>query len=182
MARQGGGTAVPETRSWSWLIALIVVTPAVAFAVHRVSSGSMCGWDYGGVGGACRAIILISIIAGVAAGVFAALAARAFAKEHVKRGWLFAGLALVIAVLAILFARQFADYMRSGRVEMEDAMCTFARETLPDCVEQEWSKLDAESVRRAQPNCLADERSMADYQRCMPLQGCRQILECIRGR
>ena len=161
---------------WLWPI---VVTPVAAYVVHRVSSGSDCGWDYSAVGGACRAIILLSIVSGVVAGILTALAVRAM-PEQPQRAKGLAVTIVIVVVLGTLAAKQF-DEFQGGR-QMDDQMCTWVRETLPNCVEQLWGKSDAETVRRAQPGCRADEASLATYQRCMAVEDCQQILDCISGK
>lgn len=178
-SRGGGGTSVPEPRSAAtWLWAL-VVAPVAAYLVHRLGAGSGCGWDYSAVGGACRAIILLSVISGIVAGILAALAARAL-EEQPGRAKTLGAVAVLVVVLGTLAAKQFDDYGGGGR-EMDERMCTWVRETLPNCVAVVWSESDAETVRRAQPGCRADDRSIATYTRCMALEDCKQILDCISG-
>lgn len=108
----GGGTSVPERGSKLPLIALFLgVTPVVAYVVHMPYAS--CGWTWAGVGGVCRAILLISILAGLVAGGLASASARAFLAEDRRRAAILAALVVVTVVAAILAARQFGDYARS---------------------------------------------------------------------
>ncbi|MBA2539247.1 MAG: hypothetical protein H0V17_06405 [Deltaproteobacteria bacterium] len=181
MASRAGGTSVPEKRrSFAPWLVLVVSVPLATYVVHRLSSGTSCGWDYGGVGGACRAIILLSILAGAATGLLALFAARAL-PEHKDRALLLAVFAVIVVVTGTLAAKQFQEYrqsMRGGR-EMEAGMCAWVTETLPACVEKVWGKDEAEMVRRSQPDCTADERSIATYDKCMAMDDCKQVLDCI---
>jgi hypothetical protein len=170
----GGGTTIIANRSWGWLIAFVIITPGIAYAVHR--AGGACGWDYSARGGACRAVILLSLLAGGLGGGLAAVSAH---RASQQRGWIgLAGAAAVVLLLGILGARRFAGYMRGGTA-MDDRTCKFARETLPQCVEVVWSHADAETVRKAQPGCSADAQSIRLYEQCSMLTDCQQIVDCV---
>jgi len=171
----GGGTSLEAPRSRTWLVALVLVAPAGAYIVHRLG-GDGCGWSYGAMGGACRSVILLSLLAGGAAGALAAVATHRASQE---RSWSLHALgAIGVVVLAILSAREFADYGGVG-TRMTDAQCRFARQTLPDCVETVWGHDDAETVRKAQPGCYGDARSLRTYDQCAKLTDCKQIVDCV---
>ena len=104
MAQRAGGTSVPDKRSFAPWLVLLVSVPLATYLVHRMSSGTTCGWDYGGVGGACRAIILLSIVAGAATGMFALFAARAL-PDNKDRALLLGVLAIVTVVLGTMGAK-----------------------------------------------------------------------------
>ena len=199
---KAGGTSAPEPRSWSWLLAFVIDAVVATFLVHKLSAGDSCGWNYGGVGGACRAIILLSILSGLVSGVFAVVSANAFRDERRSRAWSFAIAAVVVVVLGTLAAKQFQDYRTvshyaevldghtfetfhdadrpdAGLHEMNDPMCTFAKETLPKCVGQVMGADAEATVRHAQPNCSADSHSMMTYEKCMVITDCKQVVDCV---
>jgi hypothetical protein len=118
---KAGGTSVPEPRTGGGWGAFAIVAPVAAYLVHRISSGDECGWDYGEVGGACRAIILLSVIAGAAAGGLAVAALRAKRADEPRRMRVLAGVAVVVVVLATLAAQQFQDYRHAGMRTMDRA-------------------------------------------------------------
>ncbi len=180
--RAGGGTSVPsKTVWWPWLVPL-AAGPLAAYVVHRLSAGNMCTWDYGAMGGACRAIILISVIVGVVVAVFSWLFARGLAKDNKTLAITFGILTPLVVVLGVAGGTQFAHYQASGRTEMDEQMCTWVRETLPTCIEEVWGPNDAETVREAQPTCFARDREITTYAKCMQLTGCKQIIDCVAGR
>jgi hypothetical protein len=105
-----GGTAVPEKRSAAPWVGFIVVAIAAAYLVHQLSSGDSCGWNYSAVGGACRAIILLSIISGLVAGALAATCIRAASNDNRGRAMVYGIVVVVAIVLGTLAAKQFEDY------------------------------------------------------------------------
>src|SRR5437763_492240 len=111
-AVKAGGTSVAPQGSWAPKLVFGAAAAIGAYVVHDVSSGSDCGWNYSAVGCACRAIILISVIAGVVAGALAAACARAMAEHESTRAWRNAGIAVGVLVLGTLAAKQFEDYRR----------------------------------------------------------------------
>lgn len=105
----GGGTSIEEPTSRAWLVALVVTAPLAAFAVHQIGA-PRTSWNYGAEGGAGRAIILLSVLSGLAAG---GLVAAAVHRAKQERAWLgFVLGAIVIVVLGAMGAAQFADYMQ----------------------------------------------------------------------
>ena len=176
---KAGGTSAARQRSWVWLAAFPIVGLAAGFLVHRISAGDACGWDYGAVGGACRAIILLAILSGLVAGGLAAVGARAIQDERTTRAWTLAIAAVVVVVLGTLAAKQFEDYRNAGLHEMDARLCTFVRETVPRCVSEQMGENAAAAVRRAQPDCMADSRWIVTYKKCLPLVDCKQLLDCI---
>jgi hypothetical protein len=179
--RAGGGTSVPEkTVLWPWLVPL-ACGPLAAYLVHSLSAGKMCTWDYGAMGGACRAIILIAVIVGIVVAVFTWLFARAIAKEKKTVAITFGILTPVVVVLGFAGGTQFAHYQASvaGGIEMDEPMCTWVRETLPNCIGEVWGPSEADMVRKAQPTCFADRTSIASYTKCMQVTGCKQIVDCV---
>ena len=115
--RVAGGTSIPEKRSFAPWVTFLVTAVAGAWLVHQLSSGDECGWNYGAVGGACRAIILLSILSGTFAGACAAGAVRARARDEGRRALVLAGLTIAALVVGTLCAKQFEDYRAavSGR-------------------------------------------------------------------
>lgn len=167
-----------------WLLVAAIVTPIAIFAIHYIGSdGADIGWDYGALGGAGRAIILISVVFGLVTGLFAGIAVRAHSNGASSRARSLGILALATVTLASLGARQFADYgaraRRPGETEMGAAMCTWVREKLPACVDIAMGTKEGDFVRRSQPDCWADERSIATYQRCMSVENCIEMVDCI---
>jgi hypothetical protein len=182
--RAGGGTSVPDkTVWWPWLVPL-AAGPVAGYIVKDLSAGNMCTWDYGAMGGACRAILLIAVIVGVVVAVFSWLFARGLANDRTTLAITFGILTPLVVVLGIAGGTQFAHYQASvgGGTEMEEGMCTWVRETLPACIETVWGPSEAETVRTAQPTCYADRRSIENYARCMKLTDCKQIIDCVAGR
>ncbi len=116
---EAGGTSLPERRARGGLVAFVLVAPVAAYLVHRISSGDECGWDYGAVGGACRVIILLSVLAGAVAGGLAVATVRARAADEPRRARVLALVAVVVVVLATLAAEQFQDYRHAGMRTME---------------------------------------------------------------
>jgi hypothetical protein len=116
---KAGGTSVPEPRSGGGWVAFVVVAPVAAYLVHRISSGDECGWDYSAVGGACRSIIMLSVIAGAAAGGLAVAALRAKRADEPRRMHVFAAIAVVVVVLATYSAQQFQDYRHATMRSMD---------------------------------------------------------------
>jgi hypothetical protein len=109
--RTGGGTSMPEQGSkLPALLVFLVLSPVVAYLVHMPYSS--CGWTWSGVGGVCRAILLISILTGLVAGGLAAACARAFLSDERRRAALRGALVVVAVVLGMLAAKQFGDYAR----------------------------------------------------------------------
>jgi hypothetical protein len=108
--RSGGGTSIPEKTSSAPWIAFVVTAVIGAWLVHQISSEDECGWNYAAVGGACRAIILLSVISGAFAGACVAGAMRARAQERGRRAAVLAALAIAALVLGTLAAQQFEDY------------------------------------------------------------------------
>lgn len=177
----GGGTSVPDkTAVWPWLVPLAVL-PLTGFIVHKLSAGTSCSWDYGAMGGACRVVILLSGLAAIATAVLALFAARAIAGDT-GRGTLFSIIAIVVVVLAVLAGKQFGDYNRDGRDEMDDTMCRWVREDLPACIDTVWGPGDGDLVRKSQPNCLAHDSEITNYALCMKLTDCKQIIDCVAGK
>jgi hypothetical protein len=176
---QAGGTSLVEPApSRAWLAALVIVTPVVAYLVHRLGAGSDLGWDYDSAGGAGRSIITLSIVSGLAAGGFAAGYVAKRAARPTFATWL--GLAALATVaLGTYAAKQFEDYRTAGTRIMDEPMCTFVNEKLMSCVEQVWGPKDAAIVRRAQHGCRAADSEIATYTKCMPIQDCNQLVECI---
>lgn len=179
---KGGGTSVSEGGSSMWLLVVLVVAPIAVFAIHYVGSGGGdLGWDYGSLGGAGRSIIVLSVLGGAVAGWLAGRAVRA--RETPSRARVLGIAALGTVALASLGARQFADYgahsRRAGDREMSPAMCTWVREKLPACIDLTMGTKEGDFVRRSQPDCWADARSIATYERCMPVENCFDMVDCI---
>jgi hypothetical protein len=105
-----GGTAVPEKRSAAPWVGFIAVAIGGAYLVHQLSSGDSCGWNYPAVGGACRAIILLSVLSGLVAGALAATCIRAASNDNRGRALVYGIIVVVAIALGTLAAKQFEDY------------------------------------------------------------------------
>jgi len=103
---------LPARRSAVPLLAFLVVTPVGAYLVHAPYSS--CGWSWSGVGGVCRAILLIALLCGLAAGGFAMASARAIASHERRRAAVLGAFVVVAVVVGMLAAKQFGDYNRAS--------------------------------------------------------------------
>ena len=100
--------------SLGWIV-LIIVSLLATYFVHWLASGTECGWGWARVGGACRAIILISVLAGLIAGVLARACANAVLAKAGVRAAIFAALTIGVVVGATYVATGFQDYRRASR-------------------------------------------------------------------
>lgn len=91
-------------------IGFIAVAIGGAYLVHQLSSGDECGWSWSQVGGACRAIILLSVLSGLVAGALAATCIRAASDGNRTRATVYGVVVVVAIVLGTLAAKQFEDY------------------------------------------------------------------------
>lgn len=181
--RAGGGTSVPDKTVWWPALVPLVAGPVAGYVVKDLSAGNMCTWDYGAMGGACRAILLISVIVGVVVAVFSWLFARGIANERKTLAITFGILTPLVVVLGLAGGTQFAHYQASvGGTEMDEDMCTWVQETLPACIDKVWGPNEAATVRKAQPTCFARGREITNYTRCMKLTDCKQVIDCVAGR
>jgi hypothetical protein len=91
-------------------IGFVAVALGGAYLVHQLSSGDSCGWNYSAVGGACRAIILLSVLSGLVAGALAAACIRNASNDNRGRAMVYGIVVVVAIVLGTLAAKQFEDY------------------------------------------------------------------------
>lgn len=170
---------MPRSERPVGIVAFVIAAPLAAYVVHRISSGDECGWSYGAVGGACRAIILLSIVAGAAAGGLAAATARAVRDRQTRRASWFGIGAVVAVVLGTLAANQFQDYRHAMIPTMDARTCGFVREKLLPCVKEVMGDDAYRTTVRAQHGCDADAQSILVYQKCIEITDCKQMVDCI---
>jgi hypothetical protein len=113
--------------------------------------------------------------------VFSLLFARGIANGNRTLAIVFGILTPLVVALGIAGGTQFAHYQASvgGGREMDPEMCTWIRETFPNCIGELAGPKEAERIRTAQPTCYADDVSIASYARCMHVQGCKQMVDCV---
>jgi hypothetical protein len=110
MAHANWPTPRPEgSGAFGW-IAFAVVAPLTTYLVHHLASGAECGWGWSGVGGACRAILLVSIFTGLVAGVLARGCANAAFAGTAVRAIVLAVFVIVAIFIGTYGAKMFEDY------------------------------------------------------------------------